>query len=280
MIAFSCHSRNYGPGTPDEIFQFIKKLGFQYIDVDSVGTIRQADVLAEPEETGRFTKELAEKHGLMLAEYFLGTVKVDGESIEPSEPDTGKRDSMYANFAKICAFARLAGFRSIMGSAGAVSREAGYERSFAYAAETLGKMVKIAAEHGVAFHVEPSRNSLLNVPAKAVEMAKAAPGLKYTLDFLHYQVNGHSQEEAMKLLEYTGHMHARQAAVGWAKCPIEFGEIDFDAIVKRLRGLRWNGVIAMEYWNGPEEEAAGISPVEQTIVMRYHLKGLVKKYYG
>ncbi|MFD0681249.1 MULTISPECIES: sugar phosphate isomerase/epimerase family protein [unclassified Paenibacillus] len=280
MIGFSCHSRNYGPGTPDEIFGFIKKLGFEFIDVDSVGTIRQADVIENPESMASFVKQLSEKYEITLAEYFLGNVGVDGEKIETSQPDVRKRNNMYVNFDKICKYARLAGFRSIMGSAGTLIEEQGFERSFDNAALTLGKMVQIASEHGISFHVEPSRNSLLNIPSKAVEMAKAVPGLKYTLDFLHFQVNGHSQNESMKLLEYTGHMHARQAAVGWPKCPFEHGEIDFDTIIKRLRGLRWDGIIAMEYWNGPAEEAAGMNPIEQTILMRYHLKGLVKKYYG
>lgn len=279
MIGLSCHSRNYGGSTPDEIFEFIKKLGYEFIDVDSVGTIRQVDVLDNYEKQAELVKHLSEKYELKLAEYFLGGVMVDGRKIEPGDPDLNKRNQMYESFHKICSFARLAGFRSIMGSAGVAHKEAGFEHSFESAAAALDKMITIASEHGVAFHVEPSRHSLLNTPSRALEMAKAVKGLKYTLDFLHYQIHGFDQKESMKLLDFTGHMHARQAAVGWPKCPFEYGEIDYDAIIKRLRGLQWNGVIAMEFWNGPAEEAAGMSPVEQTILMRYHLKGLIKKYY-
>ncbi|TDF98800.1 sugar phosphate isomerase/epimerase family protein [Paenibacillus piri] len=279
QIGFSCHSRNYGPGTPDEIFGFIQKLGYAYIDVDSVSTIGQAEVIDNPERQAEVVRELCEKYELRPAEYFLGTVLADGEKLETSQPDLRKRERMLESFERVCRFAGLAGFRSIMGSAGILIAEEGFDRSFEHAAETLGKMTAIAADHGVAFHVEPSQHSLLNVPAKAVEMAQRVQGLRYTLDFLHYQVHGYDQRETMKLLPYTGHMHARQAAVGWGKCPFEYGEIDYDAIVKRLRGLRWNGVIAMEFWSGPAETAAGIHAVEQTILMRYHLKGLVKKYY-
>ncbi|MCU6791159.1 sugar phosphate isomerase/epimerase [Paenibacillus sp. WQ 127069] len=278
MIGLSCHSRNYGPGTPDEIFSFIKRLGYEYIDVDSVGTIRQGDVIENPKKQAQLVQELTAKYDLKLAEYFLGTVAVDGISVNNSQPDTVLRGKMLDNFARICAYAQMAGFRSIMGSAGALHKEVGYERSFDNAANTLRQMVAIAAEHSISFHVEPSRASLLNVPSQAMLMAQTVEGLKYTLDFLHFQVNGYDQKETMELLNYTGHMHARQAAVGWPKCPFEHGEIDFDAIIKRLRGLRWQGIIAMEFWNGPEEEAAGMNPVEQTLLMRYHLKGLIKKY--
>jgi sugar phosphate isomerase/epimerase len=278
MVGLSCHSRNYGAGTPDEIFAFIQKLGYDYVDVDSVGTIKQSDVLNNPQKAAQQTRALSEKYGLKLAEYFLGAIAVDGTSVDTSELDISRKNRMYANFARICSFAQLAGFRSIMGSAGTLNKQIGFDRSFEAAAGTLRQMVIIAEAHGISFHVEPSQASLLNVPSKAFEMAQAVEGLKYTLDFLHFQVNGYSLDETIELLKHTGHMHARQAAVGWAKCPFEHGEIDFDRVLKRLRGLRWDGIIAMEFWNGPAEAAAGMNAVEQTILMRYHLKGLIKKY--
>lgn len=280
MIALSCHSRNYGPGTPEEQFSFIRKLGFAYIDVDGVGTIPQAEVQERPQTMAAYTKRLADRNGLRLAEYFMGNVLVDGRPYNPSEPDGPMREAMLASFAAVCRYAGEAGFRSMMGSAGSVIEAIGPERSFENAARVLARMVGIAAEHGVALHVEPSRQSLLRLPERALEMVQAVEGLRYTMDFLHFHVNGIDQEESMKLLPHTGHMHARQAAVGWPKCPYEHGEIDFDRIMKRLRGLKWDGVIAMEFWNGPDESAAGICPVEQTILMRAELKRLIKRYYG
>ncbi|MCR8635326.1 sugar phosphate isomerase/epimerase family protein [Paenibacillus radicis (ex Xue et al. 2023)] len=279
MIGLSCHSRNYGPGTQDETFSFIKKLGFEYIDVDGVETIKQADVLENPDKQAQIAKELSQKYNIKLAEYFMGNMQLNGQSYSPSELEVHQRDSLYGNFDKICRFASQSGFSSIVGSAGLLRKDMGYERSFEYAAEVLRKMVSIAADHGVQFHVEPSMHSLLKLPAKALEMAQQVQGLKFTLDFLHFQAKGIDQEESMQLLEYMGHMHARQSAVGWAKCPYEFGEIDYDRIMKRLRGLKWKGIIAMEFSNGPAEEAAGMSPVEQTILMRYELKRLIKKYF-
>ncbi len=280
MIGLGCHSRNYGSGTPEAIFDFIMKLGFEYIDVDAVGTIRQADVLASPEKNAVLTRELSEKFKLKLAEYFMGEVLVEGKGVNPSQPDPGLRERMVSNFAVICRFARQAGFVSIMGAVGSFQPEIGYDRSFEHAATTLQMMTTVARDHGVAFHVEPNRHSLLDSPQRALAMVKRVPELRFTVDFLHYQVNGFCQNETLELLAYAGHMHARQAAVNWPKCPYEYGEIDYDAIIQRLVELRWNGVITLEFWNGPAEEAAGISPVDQTILMRYELKRLLRKYLG
>lgn len=279
MIGISCHSRNFGDGTPDEIFAFISKLGYEYIDVDSVGTIRQEDVITNPDKAADQTRELSEKYGIKTAEYFLGGVMVDGKAFSPSSPQIQLRDKMYANFDRICRYSKNAGFLSVMGSCGSLHKELGYERSFENAAEVLGKMVEIAAGYGMVFNVEPNRRSLLDSPQKAIDMVKRVEGLKYTVDFLHYQINGFAQEDTARLLKYAGHMHARQACTGWGKCPVEFGEIDYDNIIKRLRGLNWHGIIATEFWADPDTEAAGSSPIDQNIVMRYQLKSLIKKYY-
>jgi sugar phosphate isomerase/epimerase len=167
-----------------------------------------------------------------------------------------------------------------MGSAGTENSELGYEGSFENAAGVHKKMVETAADHGLAYQVEPSRTSLLNTPPKALRMIEAAPGLRYTLDFLHYHMNSVPLNESLALVQYAGHMHARQAAAGKGKCDYIQGEIDYDAIVKELRRLDWPGSIAMEFWNNAEQDAEGINPVEQNIRMKYELKCLIGKYFG
>ena len=84
----------------------------------------------------------------------------------------------------------------------------------------------------------------------------------------------------MKLIPYAGHLHARQAKTGIGKCSFEQGEIDYDPIVRQLHAINWSGSIAMEFWNGPEQDALGINPIEQNILMKYELKQLINKYYG
>lgn len=167
MIGLSRHSRNYGPGTPDEIFAFIKRLGYEYIDVDSVGTIRQDDVIENPKKQAQLVQELTAKYDLRLAEYFLGTVAVDGISVNNSQPDTVLRGKMLDNFARICDYAQMAGFRSIMGSAGALHKELGYERSFDNAANTLREMVAMAyrAWHFLSCRAQPSLAAERTLPS-------------------------------------------------------------------------------------------------------------------
>jgi len=278
MIHISCHSENFGIHPPDETFAFIKRLGFDRVDVASRSLIPQGRIIADAKKEARLMRDLADRHELVLDELFLGPVELAGQGVSPESAFAS--EEYHDNFAVICAFARDAGFASVMGAAGMVTKEIGETASFDNAAKTLARMADIAENAGIMLTVEPSRNSLLSIPAVALEMAKRVPKLRYTLDLLHYQVNGHPQQESMKLLPYTGHMHARQAAVGWIKCPYEYGEIDYDALMKRLRGMSWSGTICMEYWCGEAEKNTGISAIDQNILMRHEIKRLIKKYWG
>ena len=132
-----------------------------------------------------------------------------------------------------------------------------------------------AAEFGLAFHVEPSRLSLLHTVKAALDMTQAAPGLRYTLDFLHYHVQGVPLAQSLQLLPFAGHMHARQARAGAGKCDFFQGEIDYPAIAARMKEMGWQGDIAMEFWCSDELRAQGVLASEQNILMRCCLKRLL-----
>lgn len=275
MIRYSCHSENFGLRSAEETFSFIHALGFDCIDVASRSLVPQAEILANPSGCAARFRTLSQQYELPLSELFLAEVCVGEQAVSPvwAAPCMAEYEQ---NFHTICEFAHLAGFCSIMGSAGAADPELGAARSFAQAADTLRRQVKIAAQYGLHFHVEPSRTSLLNTVEAAVKMVEQAEGLRYTLDFLHYQINGIPLEKSLSLIPYAGHIHARQARLHAGKCDFARGEIDYQKIVCELLRLNWEGDIAMEFWTDPQLEAEGIQAVEQNLVMRYALKTLFR----
>ena len=280
MIHYSSHSENFGKFPAEDTFAYISRLGFLGIDVAARSLAPQAAVLANPEREAAVLKALSEKYNLKLWELFFGSVELNGSSIEMSADNRAIKDDISRNFDTICRFTRLAGFNSIMTSAGSENASIGFDKSFENAAEMHRLLMKIANDNGVKYHVEPSRTSLLNTPEQALKMTEAAPGLKYTLDFLHYQISATPQKESMKLIPHAGHMHARQAKTGVGKSFYHEGEIDFDEVVKGLYENKWEGCICMEFWNDPPLEALGIDALEQNMLMKYELRRLVKKYYG
>ncbi|MCI8887228.1 MAG: sugar phosphate isomerase/epimerase [Hungatella sp.] len=275
MIRYSCHSENFLSPSPEEAFSFISALQFDCIDVASRSLIPQRMIAADPlKEACRF-RDLSCRYHLPLSELFLSQVEVGGQPVSALSPMAHTKEFDSA-FDIICLFAEKAGFASIMGGTGAMKPELGYERSFESMARTLKSQVSIAASHGLSFHVEPYRLSLLHTVWACLNMIQAVPGLRYTLDFLHFQFQGIPQAESMKLIPWAGHIHARQAKTGIGKCDFSEGEIDYESIVQELKRNNWSGDIAMEFWCSEELSQAGIQAVEQNILMRYHLKRLFR----
>ena len=275
MIRSSCHSENFSSQSPEEAFSFISALQFDCIDVASRSLSPQRMIAADPlKEACRF-RDLSCRYHLPLSELFLSQVEVGGQPVSALSPMAHTKEFDSA-FDIICLFAEKAGFASIMGGTGAPDPELGYERSFESMARTLKSQVSIAASHGLSFHVEPYRLSLLHTVRACLNMIQAVPGLRYTLDFLHFQIQGIPQAESMKLIPWAGHIHARQAKTGVGKCDFSEGEIDYESIVRELKRSNWSGDIAMEFWCSGELSQAGIQAVEQNILMRYHLKRLFR----
>ena len=105
-----------------------------------------------------------------------------------------------------------------------------------------------------------------------LDLISLVPDLRYTLDFLHFHVQGIPLEQSIALLPLAGHMHLRQAKKASGKCDFSEGEIDYPLIAWRLRELHWSGDTAVEFWNSPELDAAGVNPIEQSVVMNYFFR--------
>jgi len=279
MITLGCHSDNFGLLSGEETFSFISRLGFSFIDVSTRSFTSQEKIILDYKKEAANIKMLSEKYLLYPEELFLGEVEISGDKPHFLPEEEGKKNELLKNFNKICLFAKMAGFKSIMASPCNEVKELGFSSSFDKAVQRHEALIKIADENGISYHVEPTRTSLINTPEKALEMAKILPKLRYTLDFLHFQINGILQKDVMVLIPHTGHMHARQAKKGTGKCSYDEGELDFNAIMAELHKNNWQGNICMEFWNGPAENDAGINPVDQNILMRFELKKLIKKYY-
>ena len=271
MIRYSCHSENFGILSREATFSLVKQLHFDCIDIASRSFLPQKEIQRDPNRAAAELSSLSDAYALPVSELFLGSVEIDGKPVSPSHPDADKPSFFYA-FSKICQFAQKAGFLSIMGDAGVKQPALSHEQCMERTGRILQKQALIAAEHGIAFHVEPSRNSLLHTAEACRTMCRLAPSLRYTLDFLHFQYQGISQEEAITLLPLSGHLHARQAKKGYGKCDFSAGEIDYPKIVAAMKKQNWSGDIMLEFWYSPHLKEEGIDPIEQNIVMRYFLK--------
>jgi sugar phosphate isomerase/epimerase len=276
MIRLGCCSFVFGRLGLEESLRLCRTLGFGSVDVSAADVgpnahVDQQAAAAHPRETAGPLREMASRNGLALEELFLCPVFVDGKRVEVSHPDAGLRRRLLEQFGGIAAFARAAGFRSIMGVPGTPQEDLGREGAWAHATETLRAMVAIAEAAGVALNVEPHTGSLIEEPEAALRMADEVPGLGFTLDYAHFAQRGIPQERVYPLHARTRHMHARQARPGRGGCAVEDGTIDFGAIVERLAASEWDGVIAMEFFGGVGPKPWAEHAVVQNVVLAHRL---------
>lgn len=279
MVRISCHSRNYGPDTPERTLWLIKKLGFDFVTLDA-STVPPQWALENVQNAAEKCRRLLSDNELAPVEYVLSDLSDGQQTVSATSYDPSRIEPVLSYFRTVCAFAGKSGFQSVMLVAGDEQPALGYEGSFDKAAQLFARLAAAAQENGVQLCVEPGQRSILNSPDRALRMIQAVPGLCYTLDPLQWQVHGYDTQQALRLLPYTHHLHARQAATGWNKCPLEYGEIDYALILKRMRGARWDGVITMEFWLTEPERYGNMSPIDQTIVLRYQIKQLIRKYWA
>jgi sugar phosphate isomerase/epimerase len=124
----------------------------------------------------------------------------------------------------------------------------------------------VAWEDAVAFlrstpaiRCEPSPFSILHSVAAIREMCRAVPGLRITLDTGHVAAWG---EDPVEVLDLAGHVQLRQARRGVPQVHIDDrGDVDFAAVMGRLDGLRYAGLVSVEYVDLPDLGLALDDPI-------------------
>lgn len=269
MIKLGCCSNNFRERSLDEALRLISDLGFRFVDVgasDSWTQVGQEAAAADPAGLGSEVHEIAKAHGLTLAELAITYVMVDGASVQTNDPDASVRRRLLKQYRGICQFAAQAGFQSIMGVPGIRQDALGEQGAWDVTATVLTDMVAIAKEYGVLCNLEPAIGTLLQTPDAAVRMARQVPGLGYSLDYAHFVAQRIPQRDVAPVHEFTRHMHAKQARVGYRKTLFHEGDINYAAIIGELKQRNWDGVIVMECIGGPSGQAEIPYPVYRDIL--------------
>jgi sugar phosphate isomerase/epimerase len=188
---------------------------------------------------------------------------------ENAVSDPAARDRNNQEFEHVCRFAAKAGCPTIFvlpGVSGAAS--------FGAAAAALGDLVVIAGRHGVTLTVEPHVGGLLSSPATTLQLLKAVPGLKLTLDYAHFVCMGFRQAEIDVLAPHAAHVHLRQARPGALQAKWGEGVLDFTAMVGVLRDAGYDGWLSVEYVHQAYMNTLFDDVLTETIRMRDQLRGL------
>lgn len=118
--------------------------------------------------------------------------------------------------------------------------------------ERMGALVRYAEQRGVVIAAEPTVGSMLNTPARTLELLQliSSPFLKLNFDISHFNVQGVSIDESVTALaRHTVHTHVkdeRGVVPDWEFLIPGEGEFDYVAYLHAMRAQGYDGYITAE----------------------------------
>lgn len=194
--------------------------------------------------------ELAAAPGLELSNllYLFGEDFQD-RAINSADPEVRARNTAtLGNVLDFCVTARIP---SLLVLPGVDQPGMSHRESLELSAQVLTEMSASAAEAGVLLVFEPHIDSHLEDPAETLAFLQQNPHLRIALDYAHFIAQGYKAADVDLLVPYAGHFHLRQGADKQLQARWDDGEIDFTAVVGKLKEAGYQGYLTLEYEHEP-----------------------------
>ncbi|MFI5409310.1 sugar phosphate isomerase/epimerase family protein [Kaistia sp. UC242_56] len=182
--------------------------------------------------------------------------------------DPVNRERNEADFRAVVRFAKRGGLETVFVLPGVVNPGQDRASALAESAESLRRLVAIAAPAGIQLTVEPHVHSYLESPTLVLDLLDRVPGLKLTLDYAHFACLGYRQEEIDGLAPHAAHVHLRQARAGVLQCKLSLGTLNFGAMLGTLKGAGYNGYLSIEYVHQDYMDGQHDDVLTETVDMR------------
>lgn len=182
--------------------------------------------------------------------------------------DPRNRERNETDFRQVVRFAKRAGLASVFVLPGVVNPGQDRPSALAQSAESLRRLVAIAAPEGIQLTVEPHVHSYLESPTLVLDLLDRVPGLKLTLDYAHFACLGYRQEEIDVLAPHAAHVHLRQARAGVLQCKLSLGTLNFGAMLGTLKAAGYDGYLSIEYVHQDYMDGQHDDVLTETVDMR------------
>lgn len=273
MIRIAGASFSFGDTSLEESAGILAELGFELADIgagwSNYHQVMPQEAAKDPDEQSDRLHRVLDPHGIGISELFIMHF---GKPI--NHPDPEERARTRGLFEGITAFARKAGFESVMMIPGHVHDEVGQtpEQAFEISTEELRGMVAVAGEKELQCNVEPCVGSIAERPEDAVRLCEAVPGLGLTLDYAHQVQLGLGADEIEPLHHHARHFHAKQSAPGSFQARPDEGAIDFGRMIRQLVADEYDGVVCVEFVTNREVLDAGWDMQRETARLKEMLE--------
>jgi len=266
VFKLSCHSWSFNDLTTVEAFGTIARLGFRHVDIGSgahLNLVRAGNPATRKQAINELQADL-QLFNLSIADFQFMLPRI-------SLSDEKKRLTDVGLFKALCGFVQDIGVQGVTITSGAFHAEDD-EEAIDRTVNSLSQMLSFAQEANIALSIEPQMDSMAQTPEQALFYVQKVDGLQLTLDWswVTYQK---VKKQLPNLLQYTRHIHMRQATTKRIQTPFERGKIDIDATLQTLYDADYDGYITIEYlqtkdWHGLQR----VDSIDEVLLMRDALR--------
>ncbi|HEX3624995.1 MAG TPA: TIM barrel protein [Verrucomicrobiae bacterium] len=257
----------------------ISLLGLRGVDIGLFAGrshLRPEKELNRPEKNGAALRGRLKRDGLVASDIFL-QVHDNFADFAVNHPEAKRRDFARRQFLKTLDYAAAAGSDHVSILPGVVFPSESRETSLSRAAEELAWRVEEATSMKLTVGIEPHVGSIVDSPARAMNLAGLVPGLGFTLDYAHFTRAGVPDADIEPLCARATHFHARCARKGRLQSSFKDNTIDFTRVVRALNRNRFNGWVALEYVWIDWEHCNEVDVLSETVQLAGHLSAAAKK---
>jgi sugar phosphate isomerase/epimerase len=264
----------------ESVLQLISMLRVEGVDLALMGNRSHVRPEVVRDDPGYWIKELSrrlEAAQLELADFFF-IPWTDFETLAPNHPDATERAASRELFIIMADMAAALNAGGMTFLPGITWPDETRDASFQRAVEELNWRVDEAASRELDLSVEPHLGSFMATPGDVLELVDAVPGLKLTLDYTHFILQGIPERDIDVLAPHARHFHARGATPELLQTTSRGNTIDYDRIVEVLVAAGYGGYLGIEYvWlqgdpPGGPYDLTNTDNVAETILLRDRLR--------
>ena len=249
-------------------------LGLKGVDIGlfaNRGHLRPENELRNPAKNGAKLGRSLSREGLVAADIFL-QLHENFTDYAVNHPDAARRKFARQQFLRTLDYAAAAGSKHVTILPGAIFKIQSRAASLGRAADELAWRTGKAAAMNLTLGVEPHVGSLVDTPARAMQLAALVPRLGLTLDYAHFTRAGKPDSHIEPLAARATHFHARCACKGRLQSSLKRNTIDFGRAIKALAAYRFRGWIALEYVWIDWEHCNEVDVISETVQLKCWLE--------
>ena len=278
-LKLSCADFSFPLLTHEAALGVISLLGLRGVDIGLFAGrshLRPEKELNRPEKNGSGLRLRLEQRGLAASDIFL-QVHDNFADFAVNHPEGKRREFARRQFLKTLDYAAAAGSAHVSILPGVTFEGESRETSLGRAAEELSWRVERAASAKLTVGIEPHVGSIVDTPARAMQLADRVPGLGLTLDYAHFTRAGVPDRDIEPLCARATHFHARCARKGRLQSSLKDNTIDFAGVLRALNRHHFRGWIALEYVWIDWEHCNEVDVLSETIQLAGLLSSAAKK---